>query len=73
MIVRIYQTRWRSIAAYDTACTSGVNTVSDEIITPNNAPKIYIILFLKVSYMFRPCWAIFRENNIDKLILILIH
>jgi hypothetical protein len=23
----------------------------------------YIILFLIVSYMFRPCWAIFRENN----------
>jgi hypothetical protein len=21
-----------------------------------------IILFLKVSYMFRPCWAIFREK-----------
>jgi hypothetical protein len=29
--------------------------------------KIYIILFLKISYMFRPCWAIFRENNIDTL------
>jgi hypothetical protein len=29
--------------------------------------KIYIILFLKASYMFRPCWAIFRENTIDTL------
>jgi hypothetical protein len=28
-----------------------------EIITPTNAPKIYIILFLKISYMFGPCWA----------------
>jgi hypothetical protein len=25
--------------------------------------KIYIILFLKVSYIFRPCRAIFGENN----------
>jgi hypothetical protein len=26
-----------------------------------------MILFLKAFYMFRPCWAIFRENNIDTL------
>jgi hypothetical protein len=29
--------------------------------------KLYIILFLKISYMFQACWAIFRENNIDTL------
>jgi hypothetical protein len=43
-------------------------TENYEIITPTNAPKKkYIIVFLKVSYMFRRCWAIFRENNIDTL------
>jgi hypothetical protein len=36
------------------------------IITPTNAPKINIILFLKVSYMFRPCWAIFRGDTSQK-------
>jgi hypothetical protein len=42
--------------------------VKYEIMTPTNASiYIYMILFLKISYMFRLCWAIFRENNIDTL------
>jgi hypothetical protein len=32
-------------------------TVLYEIRTSTNAPKIYIILFLKISYMFPSCWA----------------
>jgi hypothetical protein len=33
--------------------------------------NIYIYsLFVEVSYMFRPCWAIFRENSFATLWLL---